>query len=228
MTLKRFGWISLLTTYYFILFNIFIGGLAWLWLFFSDLSNGMDISTGYSFILSMTTSGLAFIFVPAYAVFYKLSWIKKPAKIIFLTFFIGFLLSSDDLIEFSGASFILMLPLLHLYKDNIKAWVASLKSKPFFSFKKMPEISRQDMILGISAIIIIIIANLSYPWEYWRIIPEIILMLIFLLSKQSILRDIAKIVIFIVSILLLCEVVYSPWLDSVSFHQGIITANYFF
>ena len=54
-----------------------------------------------------------------------------------------------------------LLPLIFLYKNDLKEWFTSLKNKPFCIFKKSLEISNRDYFLISLAILVILI-----PWVY--------------------------------------------------------------
>ncbi|MCK9439163.1 hypothetical protein M0Q39_03840 [Patescibacteria group bacterium] len=150
---------------------------------------------------------MSFFILALYIVFYKKNWVVLPAKIIFstillITFFVlrgGYYFEYSDIIRFLPSAF----PLIYLYKNDFKKWLIFLKNQSFINFKKISEISSRDYTLIFLGIIIIFI-SITYnflSYGFWHInsyyIFILILIIFYLLSKNSLLKIILRVFILI-------------------------------
>jgi len=119
-----------------------------------------------------------------------------------------------------------LLPLIFLYRKDLKGWFISLKDKPFYNFKKSLEVSNKDYFLIILAILAILIPWVYSIFEYsffhinWIIIIELVVILSYLLLKPSPLKSILKVGIFLWCIFLLYSIAES------FLHNGLYNIKY--
>lgn len=106
---------------------------------------------------------IAIAFFAIYMVLYEKRWVNTPAKIIFFILFLTNLVLSIDYIDYYSLIFFLpsLLPLIFLYRKDLRGWFISLKDKPFYNFKKLLEVSNKDYFLIILSILVILV-----PWVY--------------------------------------------------------------
>lgn len=103
-----------------------------LFLFWEEITSG-DI------MLEFLLSPLLITFFAIYIILYKKRWIIAPAKIIFFSLFlINLILSFQYFYDYIDLILFLpsLLPLILLYKNNLKNWFIFLKSKPFYILKR--------------------------------------------------------------------------------------------
>jgi len=173
------------------------------------LSDPMSIVFYVLFILS-------FLIPALYMLLYNKRWIVAPAKIILLIVPIAqiFIIAMAELEYLFIAPFLLtILSLIYLYKDTIKDWAQSLKSKPFIHFKKKAEILDKDiLIISLAAIAIFISCfytrGLVFSMSLFTVIAAV-LIFTYLLSKKSPLKSILKAVIFFASLFALYKLALS-------------------
>lgn len=171
---------------------------------------------------------MAITFFAIYIVLYKKRWVNIPAKIIFFILFLANLVLSIDYIDYYSFIFFLpsLLPLIFLYRKDLKGWFISLKDKPFYNFKKSLEVSNKDYFLIILAILVILVPWVYSIFEYsffhinWIIIIELVVILSYLLLKPSPLKSILRVGIFLWCIFLLYSIVES------FLHDGLYNIKY--
>jgi len=171
---------------------------------------------------------MAITFFAIYIVLYKKRWVNIPAKIIFFILFLANLVLSIDYIDYYSFIFFLpsLLPLIFLYRKDLKGWFISLKDKPFYNFKKSLEVSNKDYFLIILAILVILVSWVYSIFEYsffhinWIIIIELVVILSYLLLKPSPLKSILRVGIFLWCIFLLYTIVES------FLHNGLYNIKY--
>ena len=118
------------------------------------------------------------------------------------------------------------MPLIFLYKNDLKEWFTSLKNKPFCIFKKSLEISNRDYFLISLAILVILIPWVYSIFEYsffhisWIIIIKLIVIFSYLLLKPSPLKSILRVGIFLWCIFLLYSIAES------FLHNGLYNIKY--
>ena len=171
---------------------------------------------------------MAITFFAIYIVLYKKRWVNIPAKIIFSILFLSNLVLSIDYIDYYSFIFFLpsLLPLIFLYRKDLKGWFISLKDKPFYNFKKSLEVSNKDYFLIILAILVILVSWVYSIFEYsffhinWIIIIELVVIFSYLLLKPSPLKSILRVGIFLWCIFLLYTIVES------FLHTGLYNIKY--
>jgi len=171
---------------------------------------------------------MAITFFAIYIVLYKKRWVNIPAKIIFFILFLANLVLSIDYIDYYSFIFFLpsLLPLIFLYRKDLKGWFISLKDKPFYNFKKSLEVSNKDYFLIILAILVILVSWVYSIFEYsffhinWIIIIELVVIFSYLLLKPSPLKSILRVGIFLWCIFLLYTIVES------FLHTGLYNIKY--
>ncbi|MFA5644474.1 MAG: hypothetical protein WC928_03045 [Patescibacteria group bacterium] len=201
MKLYRFKRIVSLTFLYFVV----LLSLVFFW---------VEITSG-DIMLEFLLFSLAIILFSFYLILYKNKWVVAPAKIIFFSlFFINLILSAQYYFEYTDIVFFLpaLLPLILLYKNDLKNWFMFLKSKPFYIFKKAMELSKRDIVLIVLVVLIVLIPKIYtfVNFSYWSIslvsIIELLIIPFYLILKSSPLKSIIRVFIFVWCMLLLRDV----------------------
>lgn len=200
--LKRF--VILVLAYFMMFFSLF--------LFWAEITSG-DI------MLDFLLFPIAIIFFAIYIILYEKRWVNIPAKIIFSILFLSNLVLSIDYIDYYSFIFFLpsLLPLISLYRKDLRGWFASLKSKPFCILKKSLEISKKDYFLIILAMLVILVPWVYAIFEYsffyisWIVIIKLVVILFYLLLKQSPLKSILRAGIFLWCIFSFYNIVQAFW-----------------
>jgi len=171
---------------------------------------------------------IAIAFFAIYMVLYEKRWVNTPAKIIFFILFLSNLVLSIDYIDYYSLIFFLpsLLPLIFLYRKDLRGFFISLKDKPFYNFKKSLEILNKDYFLITLAILVILIpwiyTSLEYSFFYmsWIIIIKLIVIFSYLLLKPSPLKSILRVGIFLWCIFLFYSIAES------FLHNGLYNIKY--
>jgi len=201
--LKRF--VILVLAYNMIFFSLF--------LFWGEITSS-DI------MLDFLLFPLSIILLAFFIILYKKKWINVPAKITFFSLFlINLILSVQYFFGYINLIYFLpsLLPLIFLYKNDLKEWFTSLKNKPFCIFKKSLEISKKDYLLIILAMLVILVpwvyAIFKYSFFYisWIVIIKLIVIFSYLLLKPSPLKSILRVGIFLWCIFLFYNIVQAFW-----------------
>jgi hypothetical protein len=171
---------------------------------------------------------LAITLFALYIILYKKRWVIVPAKITFFSLFLINLILSAYYFEYTDIVFFLpsLLPLILLYQKDLKNWFTFLKSKPFYVSKKITEISRQDIILIVLTVLIVLIPkiytfiNFSYWSIGWITVIKLLIIPFYLILKSSPLKSIVRVFIFVWCVLLLRDTVESLLYD------GLLNVKY--
>jgi hypothetical protein len=168
---------------------------------------------------------IPFFFFPLYILLYKRPWVIILARIIFsitavVLLYENFsLLDASDLLDWEALTFLTPLflaivSLLHLYKNEIKNWLIFLRSKPFMSFKNRLQITRQDGLLFILAIIIIHLVDwntlIFERWFDWITLGPLFISLLiplYLLLNRAPLKSMINILIIFSCTFLMLQIV---------------------